>query len=151
MLHQRYLAHTSSLKFQIKSCVLSLWCSSKNHGIQSDKAIVMGFLTVTFLHSTYSWFISVSLEWHKSQATQFCAGLTAYTCVAACGAVREILGMCKTQPTYSSIYTNYKLHEGRPRSGLFNDIHACSICSIKICWINNHHTRMYDIRFNICG
>lgn len=54
-------------KFQVTSCILPLSYSSKKYSIQSDKAIVMGFLTVTFPHILDS----VRFSWNKTNFKPF--------------------------------------------------------------------------------
>lgn len=97
MLHRRSLAHTSFLKFQIKSFILSLlllwesWCSKwQSHSY--------GFLDC--YSPSYSRILTTVPERDKFQALQFCAILITYTCVTASGVFREIL-MCKLQIQYN--------------------------------------------------
>lgn len=59
--------HFFFFKFQVTSCILPLSYSSKKYSIQSDKAIVMGFLTVTFPHILDS----VRFSWNKTNFKPF--------------------------------------------------------------------------------
>lgn len=76
---------------------------------------------------------TILLEWDKFQAIQFCV-LTSYTCNCL-WCIKGNVSICKIYTTFSNIYTDYKLYEGRIMSGLFNDVQAYSICSINICSI----------------